>query len=151
MNQQQVIDYMKGSSVFQAVRSCSVGHTAHRDSLGQPRKASADAEPHSARLCHISMNLTPRLWITVGWMFIAATAGLVIVAIVQVLSVANYTCVQPLATNEFVHFTCSGSGAEFVRGLICAVLAGVAFFSGLSCFFWAAHLRSLRPMPLSLS
>jgi hypothetical protein len=97
----------------------------------------------SARVQNI-MNVAPRSWITAGWVFIAATAGLVIAAIVQALGAVSSTCAQPLATSGSVDFTCPGAGAEFVRGLICAAGAGVAFFSGLACFFWAAHLRSLR-------
>lgn len=77
-------------------------------------------------------------------MSIAATAGLAIAAIVQALGAVNRGCVQPLATSGLVHVWCQGAGAEFVRGLICAVLAGVAFFGGLACFFWAAHVRSLQ-------
>lgn len=72
------------------------------------------------------------------------TAGLGIAAIVQTLDAVNATCVQPLVTSGLAQVICPGAGAEFVRGLICAVLAGVAFFSGLACFFWAAHLRSLQ-------
>jgi len=90
--------------------------------------------------------MPPRSWITAGWVSIAITAGLAIAAIVQVLGAANPACIQPLAANGAVHFTCQGAGAEFVRGLICAVLAGVAFFSGLACFFWAAHLRCMQQM-----
>src|SRR5262249_38855111 len=55
-------------------------------------------------------------------------------------------CVQPFVTTGLLHVTCPGAAAGFVRGLICAVLAGVAFFGGLACFFWAAHLRSLHQM-----
>lgn len=90
--------------------------------------------------------MTPRSWISAGWVSIAATAGLAIAAIVQALGAVGHTCVQPLVTTGLVHFTCPGAGAEFIRGLICAVLAGVAFFSGLGCFFWAAHLRSMQQL-----
>ena len=90
--------------------------------------------------------MPPRSWITAGWVAIAVTAGLALAAIVQVLGAASPACTQPLAAHGAVHFTCQGAVAEFVRGLICAVLAGVAFFSGLSCFFWAAHLRSMEQM-----
>ena len=38
----------------------------------------------------------------------------------------------------------SHSTIRRVRGLICAVFAGAAFFSGLACFFWAAHRRTLE-------
>ncbi len=93
---------------------------------------------------HICM--APRSLITVGWVFIAAAGGLAIAAIIQALDAVNRTCVQPLVTNGLTHSACPGAGAEFVQGLICAALAGAAFFSGLTCFFWAAHLRSMRQM-----
>jgi hypothetical protein len=63
-----------------------------------------------------------------------------------VLDAVTPTCVQPLVTHRLVSFTCQGAGTEFVRGLICAVLAAAAFFSGLACFWWAAHLRSVQQM-----
>jgi CheY-like chemotaxis protein len=100
--------------------------------------------PNGGRLRHIRM--TPRSWITAGWVSIAAAAGLAVGAIAQTLGAVNSTCVQPLVTGGLAHVTCPGAGAQFVRGLICAVLAGVAFFSGLACFFWAAHLRSTQQM-----
>ena len=93
---------------------------------------------------HICM--APRSWITAGWVSIAASAGLAVAAITQTLEAVNSVCVPPLVTGRLARVTCQGAGAEFVRGLICAVLAGVAFFSGLACFFWAAHLRSVQQM-----
>jgi len=90
--------------------------------------------------------MTPRSWITAGWVFLAATAGLAVAAIVLALGAVGHACVQTSVTTGLVHSICRGAVAEFVRGLICAVLAGVAFFSGLGCFFWAAHLRSMRRM-----
>lgn len=88
--------------------------------------------------------MTSRLWITAGWVSIAAAVGLAVAAIAQALGAVDSTCPQPLAAGGLAQLTCPGAGAEFVRGLICAVLAGVGFFSGLACFFWAAHLRSLQ-------
>lgn len=35
------------------------------------------------------------------------------------------------------------SGSVLLDAIIWAVGAGVAFFSALACFFWAAHLRTL--------
>jgi hypothetical protein len=90
--------------------------------------------------------MTSRSWITAGWVLIAATVGLAVAAIAQALEAVNSTCVQPLVTAGLVPVTCPGTGAELIRGLICAVLSGVAFFSGLACFFWAAQLRSTRQM-----
>ena len=79
-------------------------------------------------------------------MSIVAAVGLAIAAIVQALDAVNRSCVQPFVTTGLFHVSCQGAGAEFVRGLICAVLAGVAFFSGLASFFWAAHVRSWQQM-----
>jgi hypothetical protein len=92
------------------------------------------------------MYMAPRSWITVGWVSIAAAAGLASAAVVQALDAVNRACVPPLVASGLLQSACPGAGAEFVRGLICAALAGVAFFSGLACFFWAAHLRSMRLM-----
>lgn len=50
-------------------------------------------------------------------------------------------------TNGLVRFTSEGVAAEFVRGLICAVLAGVAFFSGLACFLWAEVRQPAVALP----
>ena len=79
-------------------------------------------------------------------MSIAAAAGLAVAAVIQALDAVNPTCAQPFVTTGLIPVTCPGAAAGFVRGLICAVLAGVAFFSGLACFFWAAHRRSLQQM-----
>lgn len=87
-----------------------------------------------------------RAWIGAGWVFIAAAAGLAIAGIVLVLGTADRVCVQPAVPGEVTNLACPGTGTEFFLGLICAVLAGVAFFSSLACFFWAAHLRTLRAL-----
>ena len=92
------------------------------------------------------MCVTARSWIITGWVSIAATAGLAIAAIVQALDAVTPRCVPPLVTHGLILFACQGAAAEFVRGLICAVLAGVAFFSGLACFLWAVHLRWMQQM-----
>jgi hypothetical protein len=113
----------------------------------EPGGSVISAAPRSGRLRH--MRMTARSWITAGWVSIAAAAGLAVAAIAQVLKAVSSTCLQPLVTGGLGHIACPGAGAEFVRGLICAVLAGVAFFSGLACFFWAAHLRSMQQMRLA--
>ena len=92
------------------------------------------------------MGMTPRSWITAGWLSIAAAAGLAVAATAQALAAVSSACVQPPVTGGLTRFMCPAAGAELVRRLICAVLAGVAFFSGLACFFWAAHLRSMQQM-----
>jgi glycerol uptake facilitator-like aquaporin len=93
--------------------------------------------------------MTARWWIPAGWVFMAAAAGLAVAAIAQALGAVSSACLQPVVTGGLGHIACPGAEAEFVRGLICAVLAGVAFFSGLACFFWAAHLRSIQQMRLA--
>jgi hypothetical protein len=84
--------------------------------------------------------MAARWWIAGGWLALAIAASLAFAAIFKTMEAVNRTCMQPFVTSG----TCPGSGAEFMRGLICAVLAGVGFFSGLACFLWAAHLRTLR-------
>jgi hypothetical protein len=88
--------------------------------------------------------MTARSWIIAGWVCITAAVGLAIAAIIEALDAVDHQCVQPLVRHGLVAFACPGAAAEFVRGLICGVLAGVAFFSGLACFLWAAHLRSVQ-------
>jgi hypothetical protein len=36
--------------------------------------------------------------------------------------------------------------SELLLGVVLAVLAGVAFFSGIACFFWGAMLDSRQRM-----
>jgi hypothetical protein len=85
--------------------------------------------------------MTRRSWITAGWVFAAAAVGLAIAAIVQALDAVNSPDGQRLVTSGLAPVPWQAAAAEFVRGIICAVFAGVAFFSGLACFFWAAHRR----------
>ena len=89
--------------------------------------------------------MTPRSWITAGWVFVASAAGLAIAAIVQALDAVNSPYGgQRLVTSGLAPVPWQAAAAEFVRGIICAVFAGVAFFSGLACFFWAAHRRTVE-------
>lgn len=94
--------------------------------------------------------MKPHSWIAAGWTGMAGTVGLGVAGAVQTLGAVGATCLQPLVQGPLVpgqsqsgYLTCPGTGTEFVWGLICAASAGVAFFSGLTCFFWAAHLRRL--------
>ena len=93
--------------------------------------------------------MTPRSWIIAGWVFTAAAAGLAIAAIVQALDAVNSPYGQRLSAYGLAPVPWQAAAAEFVRGIICAVFAGVAFFSGLACFFWAAHLRSMQQLTRS--
>jgi hypothetical protein len=89
--------------------------------------------------------MTPRSWIAAGWVFVVAAAGLAIAAIVEALDAVN----SPYLSQRFAAYGLApvpwrAAAAVFVRVIICAVFAGVAFFSGLACFFWAAHRRTVE-------
>ena len=143
--QHALVELDRAAPIGHGQRPIVAGACTHPLSREQPQPVSGVlfAAPHGARLRHIRM--TPRSWITAGWVSIAAAAGLAVAAISQALDAVSPACVQPFVTTG-LHVTCPGAAAGFVRGLICAVLAGVAFFSGLACFFWAAHRRSLQQM-----
>lgn len=102
--------------------------------------------------------MNPRAWIAAGWIALAATVGLAVAGAVQTLAAVGASCVQPIVRGPIVpgqlvpgqlvagrpgYLMCPGTGTELVWGLICAASAGVLFFSGLTCFFWAAHVRRL--------
>lgn len=97
--------------------------------------------------------MNPRAWIATGWIALAATVGLAVAGAVQTLAAVGASCVQPIVRGPIVpgqlvagrpgYLMCPGTGTELVWGLICAASAGVLFFSGLTCFFWAAHVRRL--------
>lgn len=93
--------------------------------------------------------MSPRAWIVAGWVFIAAAAAFAAVSLVLVLGGGGppAICVQPAGVScpngaSSLFFPVTG-GIAILPGLIFAVGAGVAFFSALACFFWAAHLRTL--------
>ena len=83
--------------------------------------------------------MAARSWIIAGWVFVAAATGLAVASIVQALDAVNSPYGQRLVTDGLAPVPWQAAAAEFIRGIICAVFAGVAFFSGLACFFWAAH------------
>lgn len=89
--------------------------------------------------------MIPRRWLVAGWLFFVATAGLAVSGAILALAAVCGQHVQP--------YTALGSilparldSSEFIIGIILAVLAGVAFFSGLACFFWGAMLASRQRM-----
>jgi len=90
--------------------------------------------------------MAPRSWIIAGWVFVAAATGLAVAAIVQALDAVNSPHGHRLVIYGLAPVPWQAAAAEFVRGLICAVFAGVAFFTGLACFFWAAHRRTLEEL-----
>lgn len=63
----------------------------------------------------------------------------------QALDAIIVHAVQPLTAPQII-VPGAGSAAELMRGFICAVLAGAAFFTGLACFFWGALLDSRQQM-----
>lgn len=89
--------------------------------------------------------MTPRRWTIGGWVCIAVAVGLAAAAVVQALDAVSVGAFRPLSAPQ-VLFVGQGAPAELMRGLICAVLAGVAFFAGLACFFWGALLESRKQM-----
>lgn len=89
--------------------------------------------------------MTPRRWITGGWVCVAVAVALAVAAVVQALDAVRPRAFQPLNASQIV-FAGLDAPAELMRGLISAVLAGVAFFTGLACFFWGALLDSRQQM-----
>lgn len=87
--------------------------------------------------------VTPYRWAIAGCGFLAATAVLAVLAVVQVLDAASGVYVPPVAGPDTpVGPAYQNVVVQFLRGVIYGVLAGVAFFSGIACFFWGALLDS---------
>lgn len=78
--------------------------------------------------------MTPRQWTITGWVLIAAAALLAAVS-VSTAFVALST-VSPLLAGAP-----AAPSRTFLLAVVLGVLAGVAFFSGLACFFWSAAER----------
>ena len=76
-------------------------------------------------------------------MCIAVAVVLAVVAAIQALDAAsNIHAFQPLTNPQAI----LDAPVQMMRALISAVLAGVAFFAGLACFFWGALLDSRQQM-----
>jgi len=87
----------------------------------------------------------PRHWFVAGWLFIAATAGLAVAGGVLVLNaVSGGFHVYPASSQIIIGPSQTPFG--LMLGVVLAVLAGVAFFSGMACFFWGAMLDSRQRM-----
>jgi hypothetical protein len=89
--------------------------------------------------------MMPRHWFVAGWLFIVATAGLAVAGAVLVLNAAS-SGFQVYPDSSQVVFSPSGIPFGLMLGVVLAVLAAVAFFSGLACFFWGAMLDSRQRM-----
>jgi hypothetical protein len=89
--------------------------------------------------------MMPRHWFVAGWLFIAATAGLAVAGGVLVLNaVSGGFQVYPASSQIIIDPSHTPFG--LMLGVVLAVLAGVAFFSGMACFFWGAMLDSRQRM-----
>ena len=89
--------------------------------------------------------MTPHRWMVAGWVCIAVTAVLAAVAAFLALDALMPPISQPLSAPQVI-LPGPSAPAEMMGGFISAVLAGVAFFSGLACFFWGALLDSRRQL-----
>lgn len=89
--------------------------------------------------------MTPRRWFVAGWLFLIAAAGLAVSGATLALAATDGLYVQPDTVPGNV-LPVGPDTAELMIGVILAVLAGVAFFSGLACFFWGATLDSRQRM-----
>jgi hypothetical protein len=89
--------------------------------------------------------MMPRRWFVAGWVFIIATAGLAVAGAVLVLNALSGHN-QFYAASSQIIFSPSQGTFRLMLGVVLAVLAGVAFFSGLACFFWGAMLDSRQQM-----
>ncbi|MCP2341216.1 hypothetical protein [Actinomadura rupiterrae] len=82
--------------------------------------------------------MTIGAWIRAGWgfMVVAGLLGALSAALVFSSVRDGAVIVQPLraafTTPQVIQL------GRFLSGLVSAVLAGAAFFSGLACFFWAS-------------
>jgi hypothetical protein len=85
--------------------------------------------------------MTPRRWIGVGWAIMGASAAFAAVAIVLALRSVAITCVSVYPMSSSYPLSCPGSATEFMTAVIFGVVSGVAFFSGLACFFWSVQRR----------
>lgn len=78
----------------------------------------------------------------VGWGFMAVSAALAVVAIVEALG-ATRVGLQPAGPSGYILPVSASFPGQLMHAVILAVLSGVAFFSGIGCFFWGV-LRDAR-------
>lgn len=88
--------------------------------------------------------MTPYRWNIAGWAFLIATVVLGVVS--AVLALDAVSGVRLLVPGISIVGPVGYSPVEFLSGVICGVLAGMTFFSGLACFFWSALLTSRRQL-----
>jgi hypothetical protein len=81
--------------------------------------------------------MSTRWWIGLGWLIICVSAGFAIASTILAWGAVTTTCSQAPGVRMGM-FTCPGTATHLMVGIICGVLSGVAFFTGLACFFWSA-------------
>ena len=85
--------------------------------------------------------MTSKTWIIAGWALMAGAALLAVVAAVQVFASIDNDPGVAVPLRRDVPAPHVIQVTVFLRGVVAAVLAGVAFFSGLACFSWSATRR----------
>jgi hypothetical protein len=90
--------------------------------------------------------MTPRHWFAAGWIFIIAAAALAVVAAVLALNAVSGHNAQVFVGSPGITFAAGQDSFRLLLGVVLAVLAGVAFFSGIACFFWGAMLDGRQRM-----
>ena len=85
--------------------------------------------------------MTPHSWKTAGLISLVVAVLLMIVAMLQALSYGRAAPIRLLDPGGTIGIVGRVDPAVFVRALVLAALAGVAFFTGLACFFWSAMVE----------
>ena len=86
--------------------------------------------------------MTPRRWTVTGWALLVATVLLAVVSVSEAFDAIKPAAVPPplppaaKPTTIAVH--------TLLWAIVLGVLAGVAFFTGLACFFWSAAQQRRR-------
>ncbi|GAB3960430.1 hypothetical protein GCM10029978_009680 [Actinoallomurus acanthiterrae] len=85
--------------------------------------------------------MTSKHWVIAGWALMAGAALLAGVAVVQVFAAIDNDPIVAVPLRRDFSPPQVIQVTAFLRGVVAAVLAGVAFFSGLACFSWSATRR----------
>ncbi len=85
--------------------------------------------------------MTPQSWKIAGLIAVAVAVILAIVAIVQAFFAVGRPVPVESPALDRVRVVGWIGAAALMRALVLAVLAGVAFFTGLACFFWSAMVE----------
>jgi TRAP-type uncharacterized transport system fused permease subunit len=85
--------------------------------------------------------MTPRRWAITGWALITATVLLAVVSVSEAFAAIRPTARRPFPPQA------GGTRIDvpvLLLAVVLGVLAGVAFFTGLACFFWNAAQQRRR-------